>query len=360
MEFTEFRKTYDQQLIEQTDKDYWEGLVSEQQLSSQARTEASGDIKNINLYHDAIEVFYQNAANVANAAGLELPLNDALASRDASLSAKLQYAAQVSANTLESKSRTSRMNYEDRSRYHQIARRQIALYIIALKISEFVRPGGAINYNDRMRQIRRRALKDFIEVFARLNAIVLGLREFYSVTDPSEADLKEDLLLENSRTRIEGAVAWLRKAANALARAKMDEEETIVRLTIEDKPPKLIQELKKGITVSFSPILIPNMERAHLRGISATAEHADDSWIDLEVASPKQELKFADITLPAITTRLGRVSSAASLNLRDVLGIRPITNRSPIGDWKLRALRDYHGESVERLDLDFHLSFVRV
>jgi hypothetical protein len=207
-----------------------------------------------------------------------------------------------------------------------------------------------------MLAIGARSLADFWEVLARFHAIGLGLFEFYSVTDPSKADLNK---LNDWRTRVEGAVTWLRKAVNALARAKMDEEETIVRLTIDGPPPTLLQKLTDGLPLSFPVELVAGMDRVHLRGVSATAVGSDNSWIDLEVTSPQQKLKSSQIILPEVTTRLGRVSSATSLNVRDVAGARPIINRSPIGDWKLRALRDHHGNAVERLDLDFQLSYVR-
>jgi hypothetical protein len=216
---------------------------------------------------------------------------------------------------------------------------------------------------------------DFMEVVSRAFAIALGLVEFYSITDPSKdlGSVREALSNERpyrealkgdlnngeiSRTRIDVAVAWLRKASNALARAKMDEQGTVIRLTIDGRSPDLLRKLKTGLRLTFPRELVAKMQRAQLRGLSATAEFGGDSWIDLEVISPEQKLKSAKITLPTVTTRVGRVSSAASLQVRDVVGTRPIINRSPIGDWMLRALRDHHGDSVKRLDLDFHLAFV--
>jgi hypothetical protein len=152
---------------------------------------------------------------------------------------------------------------------------------------------------------------------------------------------------------------WLRKAANALARAKMNEQDSIVRLTVEPKKAgALLQELKNGFVVLFSPDLVAHMERALLKGISATAESlGGDSWIDLEVASPEQKLLNADITLSSVTARLGRVSASASLNVRDIGGGRPIINRSPIGNWTVRAIRDDRGKAITRLHLDFRVAF---
>ncbi len=102
---------------------------------------------------------------------------------------------------------------------------------MGIKLIQMKMPGGALNYKDRMIEIGNRALVDFVEVCARLNAIALGLYEFYGLNSPSESDLDYDLT--HARTRIEGAVRWVRKAANALARARMDEQGCVVRLTIE-------------------------------------------------------------------------------------------------------------------------------
>ncbi len=206
-----------------------------------------------------------------------------------------------------------------------------------------------------MKEVGKRALNDFLEVNARLNAIALGLSEFYSVTDPSRAGIDQEF--KKSRTRVEGAVNWLRKAANALARARMDEQQCVVRLTIEpEAKDALLQELNKGRIIPFSSDLVANMKRAQLRGVSATAEGiSGDSWIDLEVVSPEQ--KLSEITLPSVSARIGRVSSSASLNARDIVGGRPIINRSPVGDWTVRAKRDDRGKAISRLHLDFHLAF---
>jgi hypothetical protein len=152
---------------------------------------------------------------------------------------------------------------------------------------------------------------------------------------------------------------WLRKATNLLARARIDEQECVLRITIEPVAPRtLLQELRDGRVVVFSPDLVTNMKRAYLRGISATAEPiSGDPWVDIEVTSPDEELP--SLTLPTITVRLGRTSSSASLNVRDVGGGRPITNRSPLGNWIVRAVRDNGGRQISRLHLDFDLHSLR-
>jgi hypothetical protein len=221
-------------------------------------------------------------------------------------------------------------------------------------------PGGALNYRDRMLAIGDRSLQDFLEVNARLYAIVLGLREFYSVNDPSEADLDDDL--KNARTPVEGAVKWLRRVANSLARAKMDEQECVVRLTVEPKKPgHLLEKLEAGRCEPFPDALVANLKRARLRGISATAESLNgDSSLDLEITSPEQKLSTVEKPLPHVAVRLGRVSSSLSLNMRDVAGGRPIINRSPVGDWKIRArhkMDDDRAKTISHLHLDFHLAF---
>ena len=110
-----------------------------------------------------------------------------------------------------------------------------------MKLIQMRSPGGATNYNERMMEIGLRSLDDFKEAYARLHAIAIGLREFYGIEVPSDTDLND---LKQSRTRIEGAIRWIRKAANALSRAKMDEQEIVVRKTIEPtKGHKLLDEL---------------------------------------------------------------------------------------------------------------------
>jgi hypothetical protein len=359
MEFSESDRMYAQQQAEQVDADFWRGLATEQDLSSQARIVSSGNAPQMDQNYDQINGAYQGAQDILWNKGNDydsarLPL---AAQRVAMINARAQFDAQVAANRLDSDSRKARQKFETQSRIHQSARQQIARDIVMLKISEFQRTGGALNYNDRMLEIAKRAWNDFNEAFARLNAIALGLREFYSVTDPSGAELKSDL--NNSRTRIEGAVTWLRKAANALARAKMDEQETVVRITLQEDPSTLFNKLKNGYSVTFPPSLVAKMHRPRLRSLSAVAGFDDDAWLDLEVTSPSETLHSAAITLPGITTRLGRANWYKSLNPRDVATTRPIINRSPVGEWTVRLLREWKGDSVSRVDLDFQLAFVR-
>jgi hypothetical protein len=220
---------------------------------------------------------------------------------------------------------------------------------------------GALNYSERMRAIGDRAKADFLETYVRLNAISLGLQEFYGI---SKDDLRHiDHERHIARTRIEGAVTWLRNASNLLGRARLDEQGCVVRVTLEatHEGASLLDELKTadGRTAKFSDNLITaGMKRVRLRGVSAAAEPlSGDSWIDIEVTSPQQKLSSIDLTLPEVNMRVGRVSSSSSLSIRDVAGGRPIVNRSPSGDWKVRAINDLGAERIARLHLDFHLSF---
>src|SRR5262249_46660328 len=148
--------------------------------------------------------------------------------------------------------------------------------------------------------------------------------------------------------------------ANSLSRAKMNEQEGVVRVTIQPQGSSgtLMQELKDGRSFSFPIERVSNMERVQLRGVSATAEPlSGDAWMDLEVLCPKQVLKSGGIVLPEVPMRLGRVSSSASLNVRDAVGGRAIMNRSPIGDWQAKATADDRGDQVTHLHLDFHIAF---
>ncbi|MBY5475292.1 hypothetical protein HFO86_34680 [Rhizobium leguminosarum] len=366
MEFVEYDRTYSQQLLEQRDGDYWNGLAKEADLAAEAKRHLSDNSEGkpppparagaLFLYAQAA-TFYGQAASNARAKGDLAGESNAAAAQATTSANLLQYRAQLAANSSESDSQIAREKYETQARIHQIERQYITQELIGIKLNELRRPGGALNYNDRMREVGERALNDFLEVTARVYAIALGLCEFCSVTDPSESDLDRDI--RTARTRVEGAVTWLRKAANAIARARIDEQACVVRITLKPKSGgKLLDELKKGRIVPFSEDLVTNLTRAQLRGISASAEGlTGDSWIDLEAASPQQKLVHAKITLPSVTARLGRVSTSASLNVRDIGGGRPIVNRSPVGNWTVRVVRDDAQQPLQAVHLDFHLAF---
>src|SRR5207248_1040660 len=130
--------------------------------------------------------------------------------------ALLQYRAQAAASDHDSQSHSVRQTYEHQSRTHQLERWQITQDVVSRKLKEMFEEHGALNYNDRLKAIGDRALRDFVEVSGRLNAIHIGMKEFYSVTLP---DVHTEL--NRARTRIEGAVNWLRNASNELGRARM-------------------------------------------------------------------------------------------------------------------------------------------
>jgi hypothetical protein len=361
MEFVEADRMYSQQLAEQKDDAFWSGLATEADKASLARAAQCGPIDPKTKAY-MIQQSYGNSVkeyvNAGNSAGDKdvVTRANARGAANSAVAAQLQSGAQISSNQLDGASHSARKQYETQSRIHQIERREINREIMEIKLLEFIRPGGALNYSQRMIEIGLRAYTDFVEVLSRLHAIVLGLREFYSVEDPSEAELEDDLKPANSRSRILGAVRWLRKAANAFARARMDEQDYVIRLMVTG--PNLFRDLSgPGREVTFSADQVADMTKAQLRGISATAEPlVGDAWIDLEVICPRQQLKKVDIILPPLVSRLGRVSSSGSLNVRDAGGGRPIVNRSPVGDWKLKIVgHDPRAEKIERLHLDFHL-----
>jgi hypothetical protein len=359
VEFVEFDKTQAQQAAEQKDQDFWNGPSNEADLAAQGRTALTENSDLILKTYDG--VIQQYKAIEDDASGKPDWTVDAHNSTAADLAtriAKLQYSAQKEANALDADSRVARKRYETRARLHQIARQEIAREIVAMKIDELHKPGGALNYNDRMREMGKRALGDFLEAYARLNAIAIGLKEFYSVVDPSEADI--DVELNGARTMIEGAVNWLRRAANAIGRARMDEQECVLRLSLEPSGKSaLLEELRQGRSIEIKADMLTNMQRVQLRGVSATAEGVvGDSWVDVELKSPTQQLPT--LTLPSVQMRLGRVSSSASLSSRDIGGGRPIINRSPLGTWTVHALRDGSATQMKRLHLDFHLVFLAV
>jgi hypothetical protein len=357
IEFIEFDKLQDQQKIEQQDIDFWNGLSNEAEFAAQGRSALTENSKAIlDNYDGTIQQYRAIQDDAAGRADLTWDAHNAAAADFATRAAMAQYSNQIRASTSDADSQIARKKYEARARVHQIERQEIAREVVAIKLDELRRTGGALNYNDRMREMAKRSLSDFLEAYARLNAIAIGLREFYSITDPSEQDI--DVELSGARTRIEGGVNWLRRAANSLGRARMDEQECAFRLSLEPKKNStLLEELQQGYPIEIKADMLANMQRVQLRGVSATAEGvAGDSWVDVELTSPTQPL--STLTLPAVKIRLGRVSASASLNNRDVCGGRPLINRSPLGPWTVRALRDGGAKQMKRLHLDFHLAFV--
>ena len=196
-------------------------------------------------------------------------------------------------------------------------------------------------------------------MYARLAAISVGLRDFYGIgiavlPDPNDNELSK------ARSRVEGALIWLRKAGNALARARMDEQECVVRMTLKSRDAAtLLEDLQHGVVVPFAPDLVSNMTFVHLRGISASVEPIRVILLggprrDISIAAgPIRQCRTCSGSKPA-----GRVSSSNSLNLRDISGGRPMFNRCPIGNWTVTAQRSEAAEKINRLHLDFLIAFV--
>lgn len=351
MEFLEFDKVKRQQDAEVNDPTYWVGLSTEQDLAAQARDRSNdnaGGIQNeyavaiarfteaMNDAYDKDDVARQNAAGTVHMTNVGLS----------------QFNNQLAANGADAQSHRVRRDYEVRARAHQQARQDITAEIVAAKLSEMTKSGGALNYNERMREVGRRSLADFSEAMARMRAIALGLLEFYGIASPSDKDIDDYLL--NSRTRVDGALRWLRKAANSLARAKLTEQTTVARLTLDKA--NLPDELLRGLVLQVRESDLGYLPTPRLHGVAASLEApTGDASVDLELTSPSQKLRGAEITLPPVALRLGRVSSSASMNLRDISAPGLIENRSPIGDWVLRTVRGTN--QFTKLHLDFYIVY---
>lgn len=161
IEFLEYDKTHRQELLEQSDDGYWIGLVAEADWAKQARDWASTKSGDITAAYTNAANSYRNAMSAAQTAGSDVARQDAAAGLSTTSAAQMQYSAQVSANQYDSKSRGARQQYESQSRLHQISRRGITQEIVGIKLNELRRPGGALNYNERMQAVGERAFNDF-------------------------------------------------------------------------------------------------------------------------------------------------------------------------------------------------------
>ena len=264
VEFIEYDKIKTQQTSEQADVPFWAGLTQEAALAAAARQHAHDSSATINQLLAGSRARYGEA--VSDAGTNDVARQNAAGAREAAGAAASEYSDQTIAETSETQSHSARASYEDRSRVHQVERQNITQDIVGLKLNEMQKHLGALNYKERMDAISARVLDDFSETFARMNAISLGLREFYSITGVPDIDAT----LQTARTRVDGAVNWLRLATNMLARARMDEQHCSLRLTVADS--SLRENLKQGVVISFPDSRVATLGNARLQGVSATAE----------------------------------------------------------------------------------------
>lgn len=353
VEFMEFDRINVQQNVEKNDVIYWNGFAEEARLLAEysSRLYANKNIIIDNM-RNAINRYDASAKSEDNTkAGKE----SAFAAESSARAAYAQYLDGSRAASFSTEGNTSRMNYHIQSRIHQIERQDIQREIIELKLMEMLKPGGAINYNERMHAIGVRAFSDFLEVTSRLNAISIGMYEFYGIDSLPQESI--ETALRGGRTRIEGAVSWLRKAVNLISRNKMNENTFIIRKKIEISGGN-IDILRSGISIIFDEN-ISGYNIIQIKGVSCCLESSNVfASLDLEVISPEQKLSSVDISLPSVSFRQGRISSVDCNSVSDVYLGRSIVNRSPKGEWRVKAVGDAYGETIRFLNIDFHLSLI--
>jgi hypothetical protein len=182
-------------------------LVKAEELSAKARRETGNQYNEIDGFYNKMEENYGTAISKTDSSRGEYWTT--AASRESARASRQQNTSQKNANNYDALSHDAKQTYEQLSRSYQIARRKISVEIFGIKILEATRPGGALNYKERMEWLGDRSFSDFKEVVARLHAIALGLQQFYSVDEAFITGLS-DGLSSSLRPRIEGAVKWAR------------------------------------------------------------------------------------------------------------------------------------------------------
>lgn len=238
----------------------------------------------------------------------------------------------------------------------EIARHRANVDIVKAKLRIACAPGGALNYAEQERQVRKRLERDFRGLAARIPVLAVGLRTVLGIDLPLPATLHNQLP-EKLRRRVgepvgslkgdvlEDALTWTGMAVEILLAQRHQDERLSVTLSLAQLLGVVNWgRFKQGKTVAFklSGAEFAGRRQLRLAVIGATSVGSlSGRAVQVRLRLPDQ-----DATEDAAGVReIDPVSAAPIILLSGVLSAAegqpeqavsdPVLNRAPLGEWSI-------------------------
>jgi hypothetical protein len=245
--------------------------------------------------------------------------------------------------------------------------------LAAAKARLVARPGGVLNYPERMRTIQQRFDLDFSEAASRAVVASRGLKDYFGFDMPVPSSVRT-LIDKDLTTQVADAdyvdelLLWVRTAISSMIRFRQLDQGHVHTVSLRS----LVTEDAWRRALASTPVRFrvteehfPNQRNVRLRGISA-ALVGDSSQLwrmtarvpamaSVHHVSGSGETVTVD-QAAAPTARLGRVGVRSGSVLPDTTGGISLHNLSPIGEWTLTMapIATVRG-SLSDVQLDLHV-----
>ena len=261
------------------------------------------------------------------------------------------------------------------------SRTKVARDIADLKMRAFTEPGGALNYEERMRPLQERFSRDFRDAVSRVKAAQQGLSLLYGYDRQLPTSI-QNLLNQNSSNTykyFDDCLAWVRDAISWVVRfMQLDQQYVLpvsIRGLINNNTAWEAGRAAGSWQIQLPESMFPNQRHIRLRGLSASvkvdSDEEEDLWqvvVSVPATSYCKHLSGQNLSLDQSKIppcRLARVKRRDDVREPDVVGLTSLHNASPLGIgtqplWKIsmntRSLQGTEINKVKDLYLDLHLA----
>jgi hypothetical protein len=225
------------------------------------------------------------------------------------------------------------------------------------QIREAQRPGGVLNYNDRIAAKERDFSADFREALACLAAARRGLKEVYEFAPPFPE--------EGSAGYLDAVTSWVSRARNRLAQVAQNEQNYALAVSVKQLAGSQWEAGRAAAAWTFDvpDEMFPGQANVRLRGVSVSVvgppAAAESPKAAKQAAAPRpgkaEGFWSGRLSVPATGTMrsvkgavrsidqkrvpacfLGRVTDRDAVPAPEIAGAGAVHNASPVGkEWKL-------------------------
>ena len=297
------------------------------------------------------------------------------------------FASNVAALTAQGRAASylAKASWESANSGFRQRRTEVSRRIADAKVASYTKPGGALNYPERMTRIEARFRRDFRDALARISAAREGLKKLYGYDEPLPASVMAALSNkpQDQPGAFDEALIWVRNAIAYLVKfGQIDQRYSFpvsVRELIGEDLYKAARKVVPWATFSFtiSEQLFPAQYYVRLRGLSIYIVTASDIpepagvWLG-QIKAPaksyclhlpkgnaapvREELDQSKIP-PSMA---GRISYREARRPADVVAASTFHNLSPFGQWNLqlssRSTQDVKTANVHDIVVEFHIA----
>jgi hypothetical protein len=214
----------------------------------------------------------------------------------------------------------------------KVARRDVALDTINLKIQAYSLPDGILNISERMDALASRIRADFNEAFGRMRALVTGLVAVYGISNQTNQPNRQIPKLPDLQkgSTLDLSIAWIRSVHNALIKVRRYDQKVLVPIGLKARLGN--QGFATGLaqgkwTIILAETDFGNARFLRLRGVGLSSDVLSTTLAQILPPTSAFQTDARPIS--------GRITQGLSPTGIDIVGSELVNNMSPIGQWTI-------------------------